>query len=251
MLHSHFGQFNFQSNDERYVKDFELWAARNNVPRRYRDVLLQTVQDGIQGGNLDAGLDIDAKWQWFFDAAKARGVPPATLMEAARYHDGLVTNGLTQKAPSAADDQKTSAEAQAKLSRGEELTIDEHIAWHDALDRQLAVDESLSTPEAVAAALTAETRGSNPTASASRLSELESMMSDPDSEYYTGSNRHALQAEHLNILERQQADTSQQSVEQPHDAVSASDNFSHENAGTAPDHQSGGNDAAPTTQQGE
>jgi hypothetical protein len=250
-LHSHFHQFDFNSaDDELLLKDFERWAQRSNIPRRTRDILLATARDGLAGGNLDSNLDIDTRWQWFFTAAQARGVPATTLLEAAKYHDSLVTRGPTERAPSPADDAKLAAEAVAKLSRGEELSTDEHIDWFNALDRQAAANDMVSTPEAVAEALTAERQGSNPTAGASRLSELESMMSDPDSEYYTGSNRHALQAEHLNILERQQADTSQQSVEQPHDAVSASDNFSHENAGTVPDHQSG-NDAAPTTQQGE
>jgi hypothetical protein len=200
-VHAHFYGLGFTDADAPYIRDFEQWASDARLSRAHRDTILKTVATGLKSGAI-GGDDIDKSWQWFFDQARAGGVPAATLTNTARYHDHTINYGLTQQPPSAQQDDATLAQVKELMAAGQDIPRELDIEWHDALDRQIAGNDSTSAQDVVAT-LNAELGTYAPPA-AGEAEKWAELVGNPDSEYYKGARSAQLQAAHTAYIDRTQ-----------------------------------------------
>jgi hypothetical protein len=250
-LHGHFSQFRFGAADEAVVRDFEKSAARAGLSRRDRDLIYSWVQS-----EYDPHASIDQNWNDFATKMNARGISPAAVQAAGKYHDYVVQAGLQNPVPTPQQDSQLAEDVQARRMRGEDIPLDLEIQEFDVFDRQDAASKNFSAQALITSDWNAEVRqrdavthGISFGCSSSHCTPTDAagwgeMLNDPNSEYYTGQNRHQLQAEHLKFIEAQQR-TPELAPDAPASAAVDDGPAYNPPTGTVPDHPSG-NDAAQT-----
>jgi hypothetical protein len=188
---SYRARFGFRDEDAKYVEAFEHWASAQGWSGKQIDSAFSWYHERYRDG-----MDYPQMSASFTEYGGRQGITADQVQSAANFIGTAAINGPENFIPQSnrADDLKFTQQIEAMMSGPDS---DRYFADKEL---QLAFYNALERLNGGENAGPAETAPPPTRATAKRVQEMELMLRDPKSEYFTGVNAKALQSEYLALL---------------------------------------------------